>query len=293
MTAPWLLLGSSMTLEEAVVQCGGKAWRMSADALRQMVDQDAELRRHMLAYIGEMLRQLLDTTWYTGHAPIVSRVARWLLQATQRLGSDAVKITHENLADVLGVRRSGVTVALHELEGKMLIRACRGTIKIRDRSGLALAAEHHEAMGCTSTNYRWQASQSCHPERSEGPLGPNDLCTLALADSAQFGMSYASTLKPVQSRPTFRDVEGTTASFRAHLSPNEETTLLRIAAGTPNRDGLRKSDIERLVALGLVDEIDGGLTATKVGLERCQGGTSLTPRPVARRRRLKTRQLPL
>jgi hypothetical protein len=57
------------------------------------------------------------------------------------------------------------------------------------------------------------------------------------------------------------------ASFRAQLSPNEETTLCRIAAGTT--DVVREADAKRLIALGLVAEFEGKLTATKVGLERC------------------------
>ena len=82
------------------------------------------------------------------------------------------------------------------------------------------------------------------------------------------------------------------ASFRAHLSRNEETTLSHIAVGTSNPDELREPDIKRLLALGLVTEIDGILTVTKVGLERCQGSMALgTPKPGCNRR-LKQRRLP-
>jgi hypothetical protein len=81
------------------------------------------------------------------------------------------------------------------------------------------------------------------------------------------------------------------ASFRAQLSPNEETTLHRIVAGTAHQDDLREADVNRLIALGLAQEIDGQLTITKHGLERCSvvEGEVLKP---AVRRRLKARKLP-
>jgi CRP-like cAMP-binding protein len=140
MTAPAVLLGNCAASGETVVQCAGVAWRIRADALQRAADQNPGLRHHMLNQVDEMLRQVMDTTWYTGHGTIVSRLARWVLQASDRLASDAVSITHERLADILGVRRSGVTVALHELEGRMLIRASRSRIVIRDRAGLTAAA---------------------------------------------------------------------------------------------------------------------------------------------------------
>jgi hypothetical protein len=80
------------------------------------------------------------------------------------------------------------------------------------------------------------------------------------------------------------------ASFRAHLSPNEETTLRRIAGGTTSPDELGEADTRRLIALGLVMQIDGELTATEVGMARC--ASEITTPTLGRRRRLKPRQLP-
>jgi hypothetical protein len=81
------------------------------------------------------------------------------------------------------------------------------------------------------------------------------------------------------------------ASFRAHLSPNEELTLWRIAANTANPADLPEANIKRLVALGLVQEIDGELTATPHGLERCPRHITAPLRPMVRSR-LKVRKLP-
>src|SRR5215213_7637935 len=67
---------------------------------------------------------------------IEQRLARWLLLSHDRMADDRVPLTHEYLALMLGIRRAGVTTALHELEGKKLIRARRGQITVTDRVGL-------------------------------------------------------------------------------------------------------------------------------------------------------------
>ena len=68
------------------------------------------------------------------------RLARWLVMANDRLGGDGVSLTHEFLSLMLGVRRAGVTVALHYLEQRALIRMARKQIIITDRKGLEAAA---------------------------------------------------------------------------------------------------------------------------------------------------------
>jgi CheY-like chemotaxis protein len=136
MTAPGVLLGISTAMGDTIVQVGGGAWRLPAEVLRQVADGDAGLRRHMLRQVGETLRQAMDSIWFAGHAPIRERLARWLVQTSDRIRSRTVTIKHESLADILGVRRASVTEALHELEDMRLIRSMRNTITVRDRSAL-------------------------------------------------------------------------------------------------------------------------------------------------------------
>jgi CRP-like cAMP-binding protein len=83
---------------------------------------------------------MAETALAVGHDHTDQRLARWLLQACDRLGGPSVAVTHEQLAQALGVRRSGATVALHMLESKGLIRSRRRLVEIRDRDGLARAA---------------------------------------------------------------------------------------------------------------------------------------------------------
>jgi CRP-like cAMP-binding protein len=140
MTAPGLLLGDQTTWGHATVQAAGSAWRIPADILQRLADRNAVLRRHLLRQVGVALRQLTDTVSYSGRATIVERLARWLLQATYRLGNRRLDLTHDVLADILGVRRPSVTTGLQMLESRRLIRATRRAIVVLDTEGLAEVA---------------------------------------------------------------------------------------------------------------------------------------------------------
>lgn len=140
MTAPGLLLGDRTSWGHATVQAAGSAWRIPADILQRLADRDAVLRRHLLRQVGVTLCQLTETVSYSGRATIVERLARWLLQATYRLGNRRLDLTHDVLADILGVRRPSVTTGLQTLEGRHLIRSTRRAIVVLDTAGLAEVA---------------------------------------------------------------------------------------------------------------------------------------------------------
>lgn len=140
MTAPGILLGDRMAPGQTVVQAAGAAWRIPAGRLQRLAEGDTELRRHLLGQIGAALRQLGETASYSGRATIVERLARWLLQAIFRLGSRRLELTHDVLAEILGVRRPSVTTGLQTLEGRHLIRSTRRVIVVLDPEGLAAVA---------------------------------------------------------------------------------------------------------------------------------------------------------
>ena len=75
-----------------------------------------------------------------GRASLEERLARWILMAHDRVPSDTLPLTHEFLSIMLGVRRAGVTVALHGLEGRGLIKSRRGLIRLIDREGVRAVA---------------------------------------------------------------------------------------------------------------------------------------------------------
>lgn len=140
MTAPGVLLGDGISRGHTVVQAAGSAWRIPAGTLRHLVDGDASLRGQLLGQVGLALRALADTVSYSGRATILQRLARWLLQATSRLGSRRLDLTHDALAEILGVRRPSVTTGLQTLEGRHLIRSTRRAIIVLDPEGLAETA---------------------------------------------------------------------------------------------------------------------------------------------------------
>jgi CRP-like cAMP-binding protein len=137
MTAPGILLGDRICHGQTLVQAAGSAWRISASALLRVAEADAGLRRHLLHQVGMALRHLADTASYSGRATIVERLARWLLQATRRLGGRRLDLTHDALAEILGVRRPSITTGLQTLEGRHLIRSTRRAIVVLDPAGLA------------------------------------------------------------------------------------------------------------------------------------------------------------
>lgn len=137
MTAPGVLLGDPTATGHSVVQAAGVAWRIAAGTLQQLADNDPILRRHLLGHVGSALRQIAEAVSYCGRATIVERLARWLAQAVDRLGSRQLAITHDALAEALGVRRPSVSMALQALEGRRLIRATRRAIVVLDPEGLA------------------------------------------------------------------------------------------------------------------------------------------------------------
>jgi len=94
----------------------------------------------MLCYAQTFMVQSSQTALATGRGVLEERVARWLLMWRDRLQDDNIRITHEFLAVLLGLRRPGVTLTLHVLEGKGLIKASRNLIRIVDRAGLQKAA---------------------------------------------------------------------------------------------------------------------------------------------------------
>src|SRR5215210_1414734 len=118
------------------MQVGGHGYRIPSSELRRAIDESALLRRLLLRFAHVFTSQSAQTAACNARHSIERRLARWLLLAHDRMADDRVPLTHEYLALMLGVRRAGVTVALHELEGEKLVRARRGQITVIDRAGL-------------------------------------------------------------------------------------------------------------------------------------------------------------
>jgi CRP-like cAMP-binding protein len=173
MTGIPIVLGNDSSPNETFIQVAGNGMRIAADKLRKAILQSRSLERALLSFAHAFMNQTASTALSNGTATLEERLARWLLMANDRLRGDEVPLTHEFLSLMLGVRRAGVTVALHYLEQRALIRLARKQIMITDRKGLEAAAngtyykpeKHHSSVSAWAgealfAQRRWRAGLS-------------------------------------------------------------------------------------------------------------------------------------
>jgi CRP-like cAMP-binding protein len=136
MTGLSLVLGDDRSTNETLIQAPGSALRISRADLRQAQEASPTLRGVLTRYVNAFMSQASQTALAHGRAKLEERLARWILMSHDRLAGGELTITHEFLSIMLGVRRPGVTIGLHYLEGKGMIRSTRGLITVLDREGL-------------------------------------------------------------------------------------------------------------------------------------------------------------
>lgn len=115
---------------------GGDFICVSVPQLSELAARDGRLKERLAVYALKAAAQFLDEAAETVALTLERRVARWIARCRNVIGSDLILVTHHDLSRALGVRRSGVTVALHVLEGEHLIRSRRGRIEVLDLRGL-------------------------------------------------------------------------------------------------------------------------------------------------------------
>jgi CRP-like cAMP-binding protein len=135
-SAAHLFLGTSTTPNDTFMQVGGHGFQAPANILLDMTAGSPGLRDFFLRYVHSCEIQLAQSALANARYNMNARLARWLLMCHDRLDGINLPLTHEFLALMLGVRRSGVTIEIHVLEGLNAIRATRGNVRIRDRSKL-------------------------------------------------------------------------------------------------------------------------------------------------------------
>jgi CRP-like cAMP-binding protein len=135
-----LVYGNSHSVTESRVQMEGAALRIGAAAFRAEMDRSPALRGLLLRYALAFNAQVTLTAACNARHVIENRLARWLLIAHDRAGSDEFPMTHELISLMLGVRRPGVTIAAGILQKAGLIHYARGRMRIADRPGLEAAS---------------------------------------------------------------------------------------------------------------------------------------------------------
>ena len=131
-----LALGITTASVRALVQGTGTAVRMKSARFLRECHRSPALQRALLHFVNALMIQISQTAACNRFHTVEARLARWLLMTRERLPSSEFHLTQEFLADMLGVRRAGVTAAASALQGRKLIRYRRGTITILDQQGL-------------------------------------------------------------------------------------------------------------------------------------------------------------
>lgn len=131
-----LFMGGETTPSRAVVQSAGHTYRLPGQVLKQEFDRAGPLQHLLLRYTQALLTQMAQTAVCNRHHSVDQQLCRWLLLSLDRLSSNELTMTQELIANMLGVRREGVTEAAGKLQEAKLIQYNRGRITVLDRSGL-------------------------------------------------------------------------------------------------------------------------------------------------------------
>lgn len=141
MAGVFLFLGDDRSRNgRAVVQMGGSILRSRVDSFRAELAEGGKLEQLMLTYTRALMLHISQSVACGAVHPVRARLARWLLQTSDRTTSDDVALTQQFLAEILGVRRASVTEALGDLRSRGAVALRRGGILILDRTALARSA---------------------------------------------------------------------------------------------------------------------------------------------------------
>jgi CRP-like cAMP-binding protein len=135
-----LFMGGETTNNRAVVQSAGHAYRLKGPLLKEEFFRAGPMQRLLLRYTQALLTQMAQTAVCNRHHTLDQQFCRWLLLSLDRLSSNELVMTQELIANMLGVRREGVTEAAGNVQRAGLIEYRRGHISVLDRSGLEARA---------------------------------------------------------------------------------------------------------------------------------------------------------
>ncbi|WP_298924021.1 Crp/Fnr family transcriptional regulator [uncultured Ramlibacter sp.] len=131
-----LFMGGESTPSRAVVQSAGKGYRLEAQAMKTEFNRGGPVLHLLLRYTQALITQMAQTAVCNRHHSLDQQLCRWLLLSLDRLPGNVLVMTQELIANMLGVRREGVTESALKLQASGLIRYSRGRITVLDRDGL-------------------------------------------------------------------------------------------------------------------------------------------------------------
>ncbi len=131
-----LFMGGGSTPSRAVVQSAGEGFRLNAQAMKDEFDRAGPVLHLLLRYTQALITQMAQTAVCNRHHSLDQQLCRWLLLSLDRLSGNELVMTQELIANMLGVRREGVTEGALKLQEAGLIKYARGRITVLDRPGL-------------------------------------------------------------------------------------------------------------------------------------------------------------
>jgi CRP-like cAMP-binding protein len=131
-----LFMGGETTTNRAIVQSAGSAYRLTGSRLKQEFERHGEMLHILLRYTQALITQMAQTAVCNRHHSVDQQLCRWLLLSLDRLSSNQLVMTQELIANMLGVRREGVTEAAGKLQKLGVIEYSRGHITVLDRPQL-------------------------------------------------------------------------------------------------------------------------------------------------------------
>ena len=161
-------LGGETTVGRAIVQSGGYGLKMSCDAAKKEFLAAGDFQRLMLRYSQALITQISQSAICNRLHSVVQRLCRWLLMTHDQLPGDKLRMTHDAMARMLGVRREGVTIAAGQLQEQGMIAYSRGSLVISDRKGLeqtacecyeVVANEYERLIGSTPKKSRSRSAK--------------------------------------------------------------------------------------------------------------------------------------
>ena len=135
-----LFMGGETTPNRAVVQSSGHAYKLRGPLLKEEFNRSGAMQHLLLRYTQSLLTQMAQTAVCNRHHSVHQQLARWLLLSLDRLPTNTLLMTQELIANMLGVRREGVTEAAGHLQAQRLIEYSRGRITVLDRTKLEQAS---------------------------------------------------------------------------------------------------------------------------------------------------------
>ena len=181
-----LFMGGDTTPSRAIIQSAGYGYRLKAHLLKAEFDRAGPMLHLLLRYTQALSTQMTQTAVCNRHHPVEQQLCRWLLLSLDRLPSDSINMTQELIANMLGVRREGVTEAAGGLQRAGIVSYSRGHIKVLDRPGLERAA--CECYGVVKMEFDRLMAQ--RPAKN-----PTSLPAAEIGDAAVHAAARLSTLQ--------------------------------------------------------------------------------------------------